>query len=232
MKPLKHLFSSLLVLSLAAALAACSEDEPDYDPYYNWQARNEAWFRSAADSARTAIRAAKAQYGEEWEDYCQWRMLKRLDQAQDYNTGRVDDSICVRIISHGTGDYTPTWSDSVRINFRGWMMPTTYRLYNDRGQEVDSLRQFVFTQSYFGPFDAQTAAPQLGPVSSFVPGFSTALQYMVEGDDWMVYVPARLAYDATAKDDVPAYSTLVWRVHMAAVYPCNTGVPTWKARRR
>ena len=211
---------------------SCGEDEKEWDPYYDWQARNEAWFRSVADSARTAIAAARAQYGDQWEQHSQWRMMKRLDHAQDYDTGRLDDSICVRIINRGTGTYCPVWSDSVRISFRGWMMPTTYRIRNDQNQLVDTLHQFVFTQTYYGVFDPQTAAPQLSPVNPFVPGFSTALQYMVEGDDWLVYVPARLAYDSTAKDEIPAYSTLVWRIHMAGVYPAGSGVPEWKLKRK
>lgn len=213
-------------------LVSCSEDEKEWDPYYNWQARNEAWFRSVADSARTAIADAKKQYGDQWEQHSQWLMLKRLDQAQGYNTGRLDDSICVRIIGHGAGDYSPVWSDTVRISFRGWMMPTTYRIRNEQDKLVDSLQQFVFTQTYYGVFDAQTAAPQLSAVSPFVTGFNTALQYMVAGDDWLVYVPARLAYDSNAKDEVPAYSTLVWRIHMAAVYPAGSGVPAWRIRKK
>ena len=62
-------------------------------------------------------------------------------------------------------------------------------------------------------------------------GYVAALQYMTEGDDWMVYIPNRLAYGETDHGVIPAYSTLQFRIHMAAIYPCNTGVPTWKARR-
>ena len=223
---LKHLICIVPLISIVS----CSDDNQEYDPYYNWQARNEAWFRSVADSARTAIAQAKEQYGDDWDKdgNCQWRMFKRLDYAQDHNSGRVDDSICVRIETRGNGSYSPTWSDSVRISFRGWMMPTTYRLYNEQNVLVDSLQQFVFTQTYYGPFNAKTAAPQLSAVNPFVTGFSTALQYMVEGDDWYVYVPARLAYNDAKNGDIPAYSTLVWRLHLAAVYPCNIGVPDWK----
>lgn len=218
----------LLVASLF--VVSCSDDSSEWNPYYDWQVRNEAWFRSVADSARTAIAEAKAQWGDAWEEHCQWRMMKRLDQAQDYNTGRTDDSICVRIATPNLqpGDYSPRWSDSVRISFRGWMMPAVYQLYNAEGTLVDSLRQEIFTQTYYGAFDPATAAPQLSGVSPFVVGFSTALQYMVEGDDWMVYVPARLAYGEAGRDPIPGYSTLLWRIHMAAVYPCNSGVPDWK----
>ena len=54
---------------------------------------------------------------------------------------------------------------------------------------------------------------------------------MVEGDDWMVYIPYRLGYGTSDHGTIPAYSTLQFRIHMAAVYPCNSGVPAWKAKR-
>ena len=222
----------LLLPSYLFLLAACSDDDPEWDPYYNWQARNTVWFQSVADSARTAIRQAKAKYGDAWEEHCEWRQYKTLLQAQNYNTGKLTDSICVRIITCGTGDYSPKWSDTVRVSQRGWLMPTTFRLYNSAGVEVDSVRQQVFSQTYYGEFDPATAAPSLAPVSSFNGGFATAVQYMVEGDDWMVYVPSDLAYGATGSGEIPGYSTLVWRIHMAAAYPCNSGVPSWKARRK
>ena len=211
---------------------SCSGDEEQYDPYHDWQARNEAWFMSVTDSARTAIREAKSQWGDAWESHCDWRQYKTLYQAQDYNTGLCTDSICVRIVNRGTGTYPPTWSDTVRISFRGWMMPTAYKVYNAENLLVDSLMQEVFTQTYYGSFDIATASPQLSAVTPFVQGFSTALQYMVQGDDWLVYVPQQLAYGSNVNGSIPAYSTLLWRIHLTAVYPNNTGVPNWKVSRR
>ena len=221
-----------VAIALLFLFASCSDEEETYDPYYNWQARNVQWFQSVTDSAQSAIREAQAQWGDDWDGHCQWRRYKSLLLAQDYDTHRADDSICVRILTSGAGTVSPAWSDSVRVSHRGWLMPTTYRLYNQAGQQVDSLRQQVFDQSYYGPFDPQTAAPALWPASGFVPGFATALQYMVEGDDWLVYVPARLAYGEAGRDAIPGHSTLVWRIHLAAVYPAGSGVPTWKVRRK
>lgn len=222
----------LLPLLLGAIASACSDDTPEYDPYYDWQARNAAWFRSVADSAHVAILEAQAQYGDQWPQHCQWRQYKTLTQAQDYDTHRPTDSIYVRILGRGTGTYSPTWSDSVRISHRGWLMPTTFRLYNAAGQEVDSLRQQVFDQTYYGPFDPETAAPALSSVSTFTAGFATALQYMVQGDDWLVYVPSDLAYGDSDYGSIPGHSTLLFRIHLAAAYPAGSGAPTWKAPRR
>lgn len=230
MKSLFRSIAFIVTIVSIGTISSCSDDEQAYDPYHDWKARNTEWFATVADSARTAIGRAKAQFGDDWQAHCQWRMYKRLDHAQDYNTGRLDDSICVRIVSDGAGSYSPTWSDSIRFSYRGWMMPTTYRLYNQENQLVDSLRQEVFDQTYYGAFDPSTAAPSLQPVSAFVTGFTTALQYMVEGDSWMIYMPCRLAYGDTDHGSIPAYSTLLFHIHLAAVYPCNSGVPDWKVK--
>ena len=51
---------------------------------------------------------------------------------------------------------------------------------------------------------------------------------MVESDDWMVYIPQQLFYGSTAKDVIPAYSTVRFRIQMVAVYPSGTTIPAWK----
>lgn len=229
---MRSLFKTIVFIVVIVSIGtiySCSDDEQAYDPYYDWQARNEAWFLSVTDSARTAIREAKAQWGDAWEAHCKWRQYKTLCQSQDYDTGRYTDSICVRIEKSGDGTYSPKWSDTVRISFRGWMMPTTYRIYDKDNMLVEKELQEVFSQSYYGAFDEETAAPSMSALPPFVQGFSTALQYMVKGDDWYVYVPHQLAYGGTANGVIPAYSTLVWRIHLNAVYYTNTGVPEWKA---
>lgn len=224
-----HLIWFLLLPLLGLSLASCGEKEEEWDPYYNWQGRNAQWFADVTDSARTAIAQAQAQYGDAWEDHCEWRRYKTLLKDQGRNTGLPTDSICVRIVKRGDSTSpSPVWSDTVRLSFRGWLMPTTYKLYNAQNQEVDSLRQEVFSQTYYGTFDEATAAPQKASIPSTVEGFSTALQYMHVGDDWYVYMPQQMGYGSTATGSIPAYSTLLFRIHLAAVYPAGTTIPSWK----
>ena len=210
----RSLLAFLSVVLVTMAFVSCQENEDIWNPYRNWPARNAQWYAEISDSARTAIAEAKAQYGDQWEEHCEWRRFKTLLKSQDYNTGRITDSICVRILKSGDGEVSPVWTDTVRLDFRGWLMPATYRLYNSQNQEVDSLMQEVFSQSYYGVFDEHTAAPQLMALGSTVEGYSTALQYMVAGDDWLVYMPHELAYGTTANGVIPAYSTLLFRIHL------------------
>ncbi len=227
---LRGLVPAVFVLFAVGWVASCSENDDTWDPYYNWRERNEQWFIEITDSARTAIAEAQAQYGDDWEDHCDWRRYKTLLKAQDYDTGNPNDSICVHILVRGDGEVSPVWTDTVRINYRAWLMPTTYHIYNDDNVEVDSVMQEVISQTYYGSFDEDTAAPQLASMGNLIEGFSTALQYMMEGDDWNVYIPQELAYGSYVNNGVPAYSTLLFRINLVAVYPTNSGVPSWKVK--
>ena len=212
-----------LVGLVAGGLTSCSEKDDTWDPYYNWPARNTLWFQHVADTARTAIAQARAAYGDAWEDHCQWRMYKSLQRSADVQ-GPLSDSICVRILQRGSGTFSPAYTDRVRLNFRGWTMPTEY--VNERGEREQ--RQAVFTQTYYGEYDPLTATPQLMQVNNTIEGYGTALQYMVAGDDWLVYIPAALAYQDQSQNAIPAYSTLLFRLSVVSVYEAGQTVPDWK----
>lgn len=214
-----------ILLTCALGIASCTEVSSEYDPYEDWKARNAAWFEDTVQVARQAIADAKTTYGEEWENHCDWRMYKSLWRTSTSN-GPVTDSICVRIINRGAdieGKGSPASNDSVYISLRGWLMPTLN--FTGNGEEM-GLVQDVFTTSYYGEYDPAKAAPQLMSISSLVEGFSTALQYMVEDDDWMIFIPQTLAYGASSQGTVKEYSTLQFRVHLVKWYESGTGIPT------
>lgn len=214
-----------LYVLLACTLFACKKENDVYDPYYNWQSRNAEWFAQAADTARREIAMAKAQYpnGNDWEAHCNWRMYKSLMRSPNV-PGALNDSIVCKIIKRGYGDFKPTFTDSVRMHFRGWLMPTEYEEAN--GSKETSMT--VFTQTYYGDFDPRIAAPQLMYVGGTVEGYQLALQNMVEGDDWMVYIPAKLAYNDESSSAIPAYSTLLYRMYVVGVYKSGSGATKWK----
>ena len=225
LKKLTNIFCCLLI---ACGFAACDELDTTWDPYHDWQDRNAQWFSMVADSARQAIAEAKATYGDAWADHCEWRMYKTLKKSQTSAGAKLTDSICVKINDRGHGTVLANYNDSVRLCFRGWLMETQY----DNGDGQLFAEQKIFTQTYYGDFDPQTAAPSLSSVSAMIEGFQTALQYMPEGSDWMVYIPQELAYGSKSETDIPAYSTLLFRINMVAIYPAGTGVPGWKVRKK
>ena len=217
-----------LVLLASLGFTSCSEKSNEWDPYYSWESRNTMWFVDVADSARTAIAAAKAQYGDEWEDHCQWRMFKSLQRSADLQ-GPLTDSIVCKIVPSEPGTVKGTkytnYTDYVQLHYRAWLMPSEYISEDNVTKEEKML---VFSQTYYGYFDPKTAVPVTMAVNGLIEGFQTALQYMVEGDEWYVYIPQQLGYGAEASSAVPAYSTLLYLIKLVGIYETKDDVPDWK----
>lgn len=211
--------TAFAICCLTLFMTSCKESDDTFDPYSNWQQRNEDYFLSVCDTARSAINSAKTQYGNAWEQHCSWRMYKNamLDAT---TAGKTTDSICVYIEKSGTGSGCPLWTDSVRVNYRGWLMQTK--------DENGATLQTVFDQSFYGTFNEATASPSKLSPSGVVYGFGTALMRMHIGDRWRIYIPNELGYSSTASSTVPAYSTLIFFVNLKAYYRPGTVVPDWQ----
>lgn len=209
------------VLALCA-FVACKDEDDTYDPYANWPARNAEYFAQIATEARDSIALAKAQHGDQWEAHCNWRMFKSTTKSPNA-LGAMTDSICVYIEQRGTGRGCPTWSDTVRVNYRGYLMPTQNVVNGEWREE-----RTVFSQSFIGEMNTQIIVPTQMAVSSAVAGFATALQYMHVGDVWWVYIPSELAYGSQSSGSVLPYSTLTFYLNLADYHKPGDVVPGWK----
>lgn len=201
------------------AFVACDENEATFDKYESWQQRNKVYFEQVADTARRAIAAAKAEYGDQWEQYCDWRMYQAYTKPV---TTKLTDSICVKVLETGTGKGCPLYTDTVRVHYRGTLMPT-----KDIINGKDTVVQDVFDYSFVPPLDLNLAFPKLFGVSGTIAGFGTALQYMHCGDRWMVYIPETLGYGSTAPNKIPAYSTIMFDVTLVDYFYPGEGIPDW-----
>lgn len=209
----------LLLLLPLLLLASCKNSEENYDSHHDWKERNAQWFAEVYDAAHAEIAAAKAQHGNSWEEHCNWRIYKTLLKSQDVQGASTDYIVC-KINQRGVGDFSPAYTDSVRLYYRAWIMDENY--------PVSKTNMTVFSQSYYGDFDRTTAAPIAMPVTSTVEGFMTAIQYMVKGDEWDVYIPQQLAYKETESEAVPAYSTLLYRICIELVHKSGEGMSEWR----
>jgi len=218
----------LVALVGIASLSSCSEQSSEWNPYYSWESRNAMWFEQVADSARTAIAAAKAQYGDDWEEHCQWRMFKSLQRSAE-QIGPLTDSIVCKIVPAKPGQVkgtkSPNYTDYVQLHYRAWLMPSEYISEDNVTKEE---RMLIFSQTYVGDFNPDTAVPLTMSVQNLVDGFQTALQYMVAGDEWYVYIPQQLGYADESNDAVPAYSTLLYLINLVGVYEKEDDAPVWK----
>ena len=224
---MNYRLNALLLLPLLL-LASCRSSDETYAPRHDWQSRNAQWFAEVHETATKAIAEAKLQYpnGNDWQENCEWRVYKTLLKIQDEPglQGPATDYIVCKVkppyhrdAEEGYAAYT----DSVRLYYRAWIMDDNY--------PESKTNMTVFSQTYYGDtLNTKTAAPIAMPVNGTVEGFMTALQYMVKGDDWDVYIPQQLGYKGTASDVIPAYSTLLYRIRIELVHKSGTGMSEWR----
>ncbi|MCD8318020.1 MAG: FKBP-type peptidyl-prolyl cis-trans isomerase [Paraprevotella sp.] len=218
----KSLWYLMGVVAFLCVWTSCKEESDTYDAYANWPSRNAEYFTQIAAEARDSIALAKALYGDQWEGNCRWRMFKSTTKSPSAG-GSLTDSICVYIEKSGTGTESPTWSDTVRVNYRGYLMPTQNQV---NGEWVEERK--VFSQSFMGDLDNRISVPVKMGVSTAVPGFATALQYMHKGDVWWVYIPSDLAYGSQSSGAVLPYSTLTFYTNLVDFYEPGETIPDWK----
>lgn len=199
------LFASLLFIGLG--LSSCGEDGNTVEEYPNWQVKNETYFKNLTDSVKRLI----ANGNKEWKFFKTW-------SKDDSIKGKLGDSICVHVLTAGTGSGCPLYNDSVRVHYLGRLLPST-------SYPAGS----VIAQSYYGTYNPETSIPKTFLASGLIDGFTTALMKMHIGDRWVVYIPYDLGYGSSASS-VPAYSTLIYDITLAAYYHAGSSVPVWSAK--
>lgn len=98
---IKQLCMLFALVFVALSATSCSDNVNDENenntPEFttNWKERNAAYFDSLLTVACTEIAQTKAQYGNQWEEHCDWRVFRSFSKQPG---GNSHDSICVRII--------------------------------------------------------------------------------------------------------------------------------------
>ncbi len=71
------------------------------------------------------------------------------------------------------------------------------------------------------PYYAKTVKDPVTEVKttygSVISGWTVALQHMVEGDKYEVWIPQELAYGASGSGSIPGYSTLIFEIELVSV---------------
>lgn len=207
-KSIEHMATSLvkwlmpLCLLTIVPLISCEEDDDDDDEsaeeYENWQQRNdemlELW---AADTSLKKVR-----------NYT-------LNENAPAGNG---DYVYVNVLEEGDGVGYPMITDTVRIAFRGRLIPT--KTYPEG---------YVFDQSYLNDFSWKTAYPKTD--CGWITGLQSALLQMHVGDRWLIYIPYNLAYGSSSgSTTIPAYSNLIFDVALFDFWHPEDSRPPFKAR--
>ena len=183
-----------LLFSVSFTVVSCDETTGVPDPYTDWEIRNQLYIDSIA-------KVAKANPD-------QWRTIHtfKFDPPLNDLNPDVNDYVYCKILENGKGTMKPYFTDSVGTHYRGRLIP----LYD--GSKV------VFDESYQGELNADVAEQVVFSVDGVVEGWQVALQEMVEGDRWEVYIPHKMGYGAYGNSSIPGYSTLIFDMQLVKIY--------------
>ena len=210
-KMIRVISLSFIICHLSFSLCACSESEDEeaseYGSSSTWQQRNEAFFASLEDSLSRQANV--------------WKKLKSFAKDETVASANTD-YIYARVLETGDETSSPMYTDSVRISYRGKLIPSAS--YADG---------YVFDQTFIGSFSWKTTAVIDNLCSGFINGFTTALLHMHRGDRWRIYIPYQLGYGKEGSgSSIPGYSTLVFDIALVDFCSTTEWFPKWSARER
>lgn len=188
-------FMSLVAVAL---LSSCSETSDEDTEFANWKSRNEAYFAQVYAQAKQAIETGDTS----------WRIIRGYSKGE--TTTEPTNHIVVKVLSEGgTGiKESPIYTDSVKVHYRGYYMPSAS--YNTSVTGYPQNVGYQFDSSWVGKYNIAAMQPSKGVVGSFVDGYTTALQYMHPGDRWLVFIPYKLGYGESDYNSILGGSTLIF----------------------
>ena len=191
----------LFTIHCSLITVSCSEDDSSEDEFANWEERN---------SAMT----------DQWAANSSLRKIRVFTQ-DDTSAGKNSDYIYVQVLEAGEGTDSPLYTDTVRMAYRGRLIPTK-----------NYANGYVFDETYLGDFSWHTAGMATMASSTLVTGFTTALMNMHKGDHWLVYIPYQLGYNPSSQGSVTAYSNLVFDIALLDYWHPGDPHPAFRARLR
>ena len=183
------LFFLLLFFSLIG-FSSC-EETPEVGEYDNWQARNITFIDSIASVAR-------ANSDGKWKVFPATGLDENKEWGNEYN-------VYCNILNAGSGVEHPAFNDTVEIYYTGRLIPS-----------ISYPKGYLFDSSYDGELEPEFDPTVKMLLDGTVPGFYTAVQQMVDGDKWRVYIPSNLGYGAEVKSGIPAYSALIFEIDLVS----------------
>jgi FKBP-type peptidyl-prolyl cis-trans isomerase len=130
-----------------------------------------------------------------------YRKISVNPAYQELKTASGPSGIFYKVIKSGTGDEFPLQTSSVKVLYKGSYYNETVF---DAGSSKNEIPvEFLLTGNYC------------------IRGFSFALQNMVIGDKWEIYIPYNLGYGSTSSSTMKAYSNLIFELELVEInqYP-------------
>jgi FKBP-type peptidyl-prolyl cis-trans isomerase len=119
-------------------------------------------------------------------------------------------SIYYRVLEQGEGK--PVFYNSrAEVYYKGWFVATNEDYAIKAGTVFD---QRLFDDGVTFKLAISAQAADSYTYSQVIDGWKIALQYMVEGDKWEVWIPYRYAYGEQGSSGIPGFSTLAFEIEL------------------
>jgi len=181
-------------------MVSCSEETEEEDEWDNWQQKNE-----------TVVA--------QWGSNASYRKILTYTKNASATGWTNDDYIYVEVLESGSGLVSPLYTDTVRVAYRGRLIPT-----------ASYPEGKVFDETYTDDFQWDLADKSDFSVSTVVDGFCTALMNMRVGDRWRVRIPYMLGYGTTSTNSITGYSNLVFEIALYDTWHPGETRPPAKSR--
>lgn len=200
---------SVLLLVMAAAAVGCSEVK-EVGEFDNWKERNIAYADSLSDltSGRVVVTESDA-------DAMQVGTLYAIETTA--STNKLNQYVYVKKLTSNKAGRRPYYTDDVKMFYYGTYITGSRFDGNFKGYTGIDKGTLDGNQKKPDQFNTST---QFG-VYSVITGWKTALQYMREGERWIVYVPYQSGYGKDGNGTVLGYSLLCFDMIMDEVMTTN-----------
>ncbi|MDR1097910.1 MAG: FKBP-type peptidyl-prolyl cis-trans isomerase [Tannerella sp.] len=136
--------------------------------------------------------------------------VKASPEYKELRSNGNEGSIYYKVLTKGEGRDSIYYTSTVTCYYKGWFVADYPEYSIENGT--------VFDRKLFN--DGSPGSFTVG--SGVINGWKTALQNMVKGDKWEVWIPYQLAYgregrSSTRGYSIPGYSTLVFEIEVVTV---------------
>ena len=198
---MRRVFNLMLSLVALAAMIACQEikEVTDYD---NWQERNEAFADSLSmlAASKAVVTAAEA-------DAMQVGQYYAIETSA--STNLLSQYIYVKKLTSNTTGDRPYYTDRASAYYYGTYINGHRFDGNFNGYSAIEKGTLDGSDKLPTEFDTPLRIAIYGDI---IVGWKTALQYMREGERWMVFIPYQSAYGKDGDNGVLGYSLLCFDI--------------------
>lgn len=128
------------------------------------------------------------------EEYRQQNELFMETLRADKEVKELPAGILYRVLETGQGSNTPRPNSVVSVHYKGTLI---------NGREFDN--------------SWKRNCPEAFRLNEVIDGWQIALQHMHPGDHWIVYIPYTKGYGTRTSGPIPAFSTLIFEVHLLSI---------------